>query len=148
MAFCLQPLIRPLLCEFASPGVQGEWSDMNGLLSPGMRLLGRFGFARKFQVLFFLFILPLVGSLWMIGQDYRSKLALISTEQSGVRQLLALDALDGQLAAQRNRAARWKAADILHNPTPAALEAMAALDNATPLLAQALEGAGTRLNSS
>jgi len=120
---------------------------MNGLLSPGMRLLGRFGFARKFQVLFFLFILPLVGSLWMIGQDYRSKLALISTEQSGVRQLLALDALDGQLAAQRNRAARWKAADILHNPTPAALEAMAALDNATPLLAQALEGAGTQLKA-
>jgi hypothetical protein len=47
---------------------------MQSLLSPGIRLLGRLGFARKFQVLFFLFILPLAGSLWMIGQDYRSKL--------------------------------------------------------------------------
>jgi hypothetical protein len=85
---------------------------MHSLLSPGIRLLGRFGFARKFQILFFLFMLPLAGSLWMIGSDYRDKLTVISSEQSGVRQLLALDALDGQLTAQRNLAARWKAADI------------------------------------
>lgn len=45
---------------------------MHTLLSPGIRLLGRFGFARKFQVLFFLFMLPLAGSLWMIGHDYLS----------------------------------------------------------------------------
>lgn len=91
---------------------------MHSLLSPGIRLLGRFGFARKFQILFFLFMLPLAGSLWMIGADYRDKLTVISSEQSGVRQLLALDALDAQLTAQRNLAARWKAADILHAPTP------------------------------
>jgi methyl-accepting chemotaxis protein len=108
------------------------------LLSPGIRLLGRFGFARKFQLLFLLFMLPLVGSLWMIGQDYRDKQALISGERAGVRQLLALDALDDLLAAQRDRAARWKAADILHELTPAAREAMAALDAANPLVAQAL----------
>ena len=30
---------------------------MHSLLSPGIRLLGRFGFARKFQILFFLFML-------------------------------------------------------------------------------------------
>ena len=42
---------------------------MHSLLSPGIRVLGRFGFARKFQILFLLFILPLAGSLWMIGQD-------------------------------------------------------------------------------
>lgn len=108
------------------------------LLSPGIRLLGRFGFARKFQLLFLLFMLPLVGSLWMIGQDYRDKLALISGERAGVRQLLALDALDDLLAAQRDRAARWKAADILHELTPAAREAKDALDAANPLVAQAL----------
>lgn len=55
---------------------------MHSLLSPGIRLLGRFGFARKFQILFFLFMLPLAGSLWMIGSDYRDKLTVISSEQS------------------------------------------------------------------
>jgi methyl-accepting chemotaxis protein len=120
---------------------------MQSLLSPGIRLLGRFGFARKFQVLFFLFMLPLAGSLWMIGQDYRGKLAVISEEQSGVRQLLALDALDGQLTAQRNRAARWKAADILHDPTPAAKAAMSALDAANPQMEQTLVKLGDELKA-
>ena len=120
---------------------------MQSLLSPGIRLLGRFGFARKFQILFFLFMLPLVGSLWMIGQDYRSKLTVISNEQSGVRQLVALDALDGQLTAQRNRAARWKAADILHDPTPAAKAAMAELDSSNPAMLQSLQGLGDTLKT-
>jgi methyl-accepting chemotaxis protein len=120
---------------------------MQSLLSPGIRLLGRFGFARKFQVLFFLFMLPLAGSLWMIGQDYRGKLSVISGEQSGARQLLALDALDAQLTSQRNLAARWKAADILHDPTPAAKAAMAALDAGNPVLMQTLAKVGEELNA-
>ena len=41
---------------------------MQAFLAPGIGLLGRFGFARKFQLLFLLFILPLAGSLWMIGR--------------------------------------------------------------------------------
>ena len=53
---------------------------MHTLLSPGIHLLGRLGFARKFQVLFFLFMLPLAGSLWMIGSDYRGKLNVITSE--------------------------------------------------------------------
>jgi methyl-accepting chemotaxis protein len=120
---------------------------MYSLLSPGMRLLGRFGFARKFQVLFLLFMLPLVGSLWMIGQDYRSKLALISGERAGVRQLMALDVLDRELSGQRDNAARWKAADILREPTPAAKAAMTAMDQANPRIAQALESLGVTLKS-
>ncbi|MFP3850411.1 methyl-accepting chemotaxis protein [Pseudomonas sp. W5-01] len=120
---------------------------MQSLLSPGIRLLGRLGFARKFQVLFFLFILPLAGSLWMIGQDYRSKLEVISQEQAGVRQLMALDALDVQLTAQRNRAARWKAADILRDPTPAAKAAMNALDAANPDLTRTLASLGDELKA-
>lgn len=120
---------------------------MQSLLSPGIRLLGRFGFARKFQVLFFLFILPLAGSLWMIGQDYRSKLAVISGEQSGARQLLAMDPLDVQLTELRNLAARWKAADILHEPTPAAKAAMSALDAANPVLNQTLAKLGDELKA-
>jgi methyl-accepting chemotaxis protein len=112
-----------------------------------MRLLGRIGFARKFQVLFLLFMLPLVGSLWMIGQDYRTKLALISGERAGVRQLLALDVLDGELSGQRDNAARWKAADILRVPTPAAQAAMKAMDEAIPRISQALDSLGGTLKS-
>ena len=120
---------------------------MQRLLSPGIRLLGRFGFARKFQVLFCLFMLPLAGSLWMIGQDYHDKLAVISNEQSGVYQLLALDQLDAQLGAQRNLAARWKSVDILHTPTPAAQAAMDKVDAGSPLIQQGLQTLGDALKT-
>ncbi|MFP3497095.1 methyl-accepting chemotaxis protein [Pseudomonas sp. SIMBA_059] len=120
---------------------------MHSLLSPGIRLLGRFGFARKFQVLFFLFMLPLAASVWLIGQGYRDKLAVIASEQSGVRQLLALDALDSQLTAQRNLAARWKAVDILRAPTPAAQAAMDKVDAANPMIQQSLQALGDVLNT-
>ncbi|WP_296246400.1 methyl-accepting chemotaxis protein [Pseudomonas sp. UBA4194] len=112
---------------------------MHALLSPGIRLLGRFGFARKFQLLFLLFILPLVGSLWLLGQDYYARLAVIAAERSGVHQLLSLDDLDAQLSAQRNRAARWKAVDILRQPTPEALAAIGALEAASPQIDQAVQ---------
>ncbi|WP_095067194.1 methyl-accepting chemotaxis protein [Pseudomonas sp. Irchel 3A18] len=118
---------------------------MSGLLSPGMRLMGHFGFARKFQVLFLLFMLPLVGSVWMIAQDYRNKLAVITGEQSGVRQLLVLDDLDFELSAQRDNAARWKAADILREPTPAAKAAIAKLDANVQKISQALDAVGAKL---
>jgi len=118
---------------------------MHSLLSPGIRLLGRFGFARKFQILFILFMLPLAGSLWMIGLDYRDKLAVISSEKSGVSQLLTLDALDGQLTAQRNLASRWKALDLLREPTPAAKAAMDQVDANNPLILQSLQALGDAL---
>ncbi|SDS67282.1 Methyl-accepting chemotaxis protein [Pseudomonas asplenii] len=118
---------------------------MHAFLSPGMRLLGRFGFARKFQVLFLLFIVPLMASLYMIGQDYRGKLALIGEERAGVRQLLALDTLDNLLSAQRDRAARWKATETNRQPTPATIAAMALLDKAQPDINQALEQLGQTL---
>ncbi|MCO8165477.1 methyl-accepting chemotaxis protein [Pseudomonas sp. 21LCFQ010] len=120
---------------------------MDSLLSPGMRLLGRFGFARKFQLLFLLFMLPLVGSLWMIGSEYRAKLAVIAGEQSGVRQLLVLEDLDRELVAQRDRAARWKAVDILREPTPEARQIMEQIDAAVPRIKQALERLGASLKA-
>jgi methyl-accepting chemotaxis protein len=120
---------------------------MQSILSPGIRLLGRFGFARKFQILFFLFMLPLAGSLWMIAQEYRTKQTVISNEQSGVRELLALDALDAQLTTQRNLAARWKAADILHDQTPAAKAAMTAVDTNFPLILQSVQALGEALKA-
>ncbi|MEN2394464.1 methyl-accepting chemotaxis protein [Pseudomonas halotolerans] len=120
---------------------------MQAFLSPGIRLLGRFGFARKFQLLFLLFILPLMGSLWIIGQDYRDKLSLISEERAGVRQLLALDNLDNLLAAQRNRAARWRATETNRQATPATLAAMAAFDAVQPALNQAANDLGSTLQT-
>ncbi|GFM68705.1 methyl-accepting chemotaxis protein [Pseudomonas cichorii] len=107
--------------------------------------MGHFGFARKFQVLFLLFMLPLVGSVWMIAQDYRNKLAVITGEQSGVRQLLVLDDLDFELSTQRDNAARWKAADILREPTPAAKAAIAKLDANVSKISQALDAVGAKL---
>ncbi|WP_236182246.1 MULTISPECIES: methyl-accepting chemotaxis protein [Pseudomonas] len=120
---------------------------MQFFLSPGIGLLGRFGFARKFQLLFLLFILPLAGSLLMIGQDYREKLNLIAGERAGVRQLLALDALDNLLAAQRDRAARWRATETNRQPTPATLAAMAAFDAVQPAVAQATLDLGNALRA-
>lgn len=120
---------------------------MQAFLSPGIRLLGHFGFARKFQLLFLLFILPLMGSLWLIGQDYRDKLNLISGERAGVRQLMALDNLDNLLTAQRNRAARWRATETNRQPTPATLAAMAAYDAVQPALTQAASDLGNTLQT-
>ncbi|AWA41426.1 methyl-accepting chemotaxis protein [Pseudomonas fluorescens] len=120
---------------------------MQAFLSPGIRLLGRFGFARKFQLLFLLFILPLAGSLLMIGQDYRDKLNLIAGERAGVRQLLALDVLDNLLAAQRDRAARWRATETNRQPTPATLAAVAAFDGVQPAVAQATLELGNALQA-
>jgi methyl-accepting chemotaxis protein len=120
---------------------------MQAFLSPGIGLLGRFGFARKFQLLFLLFILPLAGSLWMIGQDYRDKLSLIAGERAGVRQLIALDALDNLLAAQRDRAARWRATETNRQPTPATIAAMAAFDTVQPAVAQAITDLGNALKT-
>ncbi|SED86256.1 Methyl-accepting chemotaxis protein [Pseudomonas coleopterorum] len=118
---------------------------MHALLSPGIRLLGRYGFARKFQLLFLLFMLPLVGSLWLLGEDFRDRLAVINAERSGVHQLLALDSLDAQLSAQRNRAARWKAVDIQRQPTPEAQAAIAALEAATPGIQASLDKLSSEL---
>ncbi|MDR0281470.1 MAG: methyl-accepting chemotaxis protein [Paucimonas sp.] len=112
---------------------------MNRLLSPGARLLGRFGFARKFQLLFLLFMLPLVFSLGLIGMDYRARLAVIAGEQSGVRQLQVLDELERELSAQRYRAARWKAVDILREPTAEARQLMSEIDAALPRIDQSLK---------
>lgn len=44
---------------------------MGVLLSPGIRVLSQFGFARKFALLLVLFILPLAVSLWLLGADSR-----------------------------------------------------------------------------
>jgi len=101
---------------------------MGVLLSPGIRVLSRFGFARKFALLFVLFLLPIGISLWLLGADFQAKLATVSGERSGVRLLQRLDALEAELIAQRDLTARWKAIDISRQPTPAVQAAIATLE--------------------
>ncbi len=84
---------------------------MNALLLPGMRALERVSFARKFQMLSLIFVLPLGYALWVIAQDYMQKLGSVDGELSGVRQLQALDTVEQALVAQRNLTARWKATE-------------------------------------
>ncbi|MGY4533941.1 methyl-accepting chemotaxis protein [Pseudomonas sp. TE3786] len=120
---------------------------MQSVLSPGIRLLSRFGFARKFQLLFLLFALPLAGSLWMVGQTFQAKIAVIAKEHSGVRQLLALDRVDAQLSSRRNLAARWKAVDTARVPGPEAQQAITQLDNSIPALRQTIDEFAAVLSS-
>jgi methyl-accepting chemotaxis protein len=100
---------------------------MNALLLPGVRTLERFSFARKFQLLALMFILPLGYAIWTIGQGYTDKLQLVASERSGVRQLAALTQVEALLVAQRNLTARWKASETnreISNETRALMEAM------------------------
>ncbi|MFF7705982.1 methyl-accepting chemotaxis protein [Pseudomonas sp. NPDC007930] len=128
--------------------VQWRSRPMHMLLAPGIRLLGRFGFARKFQLLFLLFMLPLVASLVLVGRDYWQRLQVIAAERTGVSQLLALEPVDDALTGQRDRVARWKALDILREPTPAARDAIAALQAGVQPLAQAISQLGDTLKGS
>ncbi|WP_407294476.1 methyl-accepting chemotaxis protein [Stutzerimonas zhaodongensis] len=100
---------------------------MNALLLPGMRTLERFSFARKFQLLALMFVLPVGYAIWTIGQGYTDKLQLVANERSGVRQLAALDQVERLLVSQRNLTARWKASETnreISNETQALIDAM------------------------
>ena len=119
---------------------------MATLLSPGTHLLGRFTFAGKFLLLFLLFMLPLAASLVMLGHGYRERFNVIDTERKGVSQLMALKSVDHLLSEQRALAARWKAVDILHEPTAAAKVAISELEKGGPQLQQAMAQLGRALS--
>lgn len=119
---------------------------MATLLSPGTHLLGRFTFAGKFLLLFLLFMLPLTVSLVMLGNGYRERLRVIDAERKGTAQLAALEPVDHLLSEQRALAARWKAIDILHDPTAAAKAAISALEANGPQLQQAMLQLGQLLS--
>ncbi|MCQ4272123.1 methyl-accepting chemotaxis protein [Pseudomonas kuykendallii] len=81
---------------------------MGALLVPGMRVLERFSFARKFQLLFLLFVLPLCFAAWVIVSDFTAKLDVVAKERGGMRAMQALDAVQQAMVEQRNLFARWK----------------------------------------
>src|SRR5690606_26910267 len=81
---------------------------MTGFLKPGVRLLQRFSFAHKFQLVFLLFALPLGYALWVIGSDYLSGLQSIDHEVEGAQALERMARVQQELIAQRTLLARWK----------------------------------------
>ena len=81
---------------------------MTALLTPGVRLLEGFSFARKFQLLFLLFILPLGYALWVITASYLDRLGLVDGELSGMRVIATLADAQHEVGAQRLLLARWK----------------------------------------
>lgn len=81
---------------------------MTGVLKPGVRLLERFSFARKFQLVFVLFALPLGFSLWVIGSNYMGRLNSIDHELEGIQALQGMAGVQQRLIEQRTLLSRWK----------------------------------------
>jgi methyl-accepting chemotaxis protein len=100
---------------------------MNAVLKPGARVLEKFRFAHKFQLIAIVFILPLAYAIWSIGSEYAQELDSLSQKQSGVRQLRALDEADAAIMSSRNLAARWKASDTTTQISEASKAALARL---------------------
>ncbi|XLX39977.1 methyl-accepting chemotaxis protein [Ectopseudomonas mendocina] len=84
---------------------------MTGVLKPGVRLLQRFSFAHKFQLVFLLFALPLGYALWVISSDYLSRLQSVDYEVEGAQALERMAQVQHELIAQRTLLARWKGTD-------------------------------------
>lgn len=113
---------------------------MNALLLPGVRTLERFSFARKFQLLALMFVLPLGYAVWSIGEGYTDKLRLVANERSGVRQIEALDRVEALLVAQRNLTARWKAKEKNREVTEQIRALMDAMRDSEAALDDSLAG--------
>ncbi|WP_341304427.1 methyl-accepting chemotaxis protein [Pseudomonas sp. TMP25] len=84
---------------------------MAGLLKPGVRLLERFSFARKFQLVFVLFALPLSFSAWVISSNYLDQLTFIDHELEGINALEGMTGVQQTLIEQRTLLSRWKGTD-------------------------------------
>ncbi|MFI8745912.1 methyl-accepting chemotaxis protein [Pseudomonas sp. NPDC077186] len=119
---------------------------MTGVLKPGVRLLERFSFARKFQLVFLLFALPLGYALWVIGSDYLGRLQAIDHELEGAQALQSMALVQRELIAQRSLLARWKGTDSAAEGLLRQREAQLdeALQQAAAPLQSALIGAQAR----
>jgi methyl-accepting chemotaxis protein len=78
------------------------------MLKPGVRLLEPFSFARKFQLVFVLFALPLGFSLWVISSNYLGRLNSIDHELEGTQALQGMAEVQRVLIEQRTLLSRWK----------------------------------------
>ena len=84
---------------------------MWGLLKPGIRVLERVSFARKFQLLFVLFVIPLGYALWVMMSGTLEHLGVLRSETDGMQGVQALGAVEQELHEQRLLLARWKGND-------------------------------------
>ncbi|KIP99815.1 MULTISPECIES: methyl-accepting chemotaxis protein [Pseudomonas] len=81
---------------------------MWGLLKPGVRVLERVSFARKFQLLFVLFVIPLGYALWVMLSSNLERIEILNREFDGMQGVHALGAVEQELLEQRFLLARWK----------------------------------------
>ena len=105
---------------------------MTAILNPGVRLLEGFSFARKFQLVFVLFALPLGFSLWVISSNHLDELTFIDNELEGIRVLQGMASVQRELIEQRTLISRWKGTEkpaeaMLRERAPALGEAVQAL---------------------
>ena len=84
---------------------------MTGVLKPGMRVLERFSFSRKFQLVFVLFALPLGFSIWVMSSNYLERLRSIDHELEGMHALQGMAGVQRALIEQRTLLSRWKGTD-------------------------------------
>ncbi|NQD80936.1 methyl-accepting chemotaxis protein, partial [Pseudomonas sp. CrR14] len=84
---------------------------MWGLLKPGVRVLERVSFARKFQILFVLFLIPLAYALWVMMNANLERIEVLNRELDGMQGVNALGAVEQELLEQRFLLARWKGND-------------------------------------
>nr|WP_288452309.1 methyl-accepting chemotaxis protein [uncultured Pseudomonas sp.] len=84
---------------------------MWGLLKPGVRVLERVSFARKFQLLFVLFVAPMAYALWAMLSGAQERVEVLAMEVDGMQGIHALGAVEAQLHDQRLLLARWKSND-------------------------------------
>ncbi len=119
---------------------------MTGVLKPGVRLLQRFSFAHKFQLVFLLFALPLGYALWVISSDSLSRLDFVDREVEGAQALERMAKVQQELIAQRTLFARWKGTEDAAEGQLRQREAQldAALEQAAEPLQSALISAQAR----
>lgn len=82
------------------------------LVQWGVAVMERMSFARKFQMLLIVFLVPLAYGLWALCARYQTELALLGNERAGVSLLLHLNEAQARAASERNLAALWRAADV------------------------------------
>lgn len=85
---------------------------MNFVLKPGVNLIGKMAFARKFQILSVVFLIPVAYGAYALCSSYLDRLDAVGMERNGVAMLMALN--DSRRAAilVRNQASHWKSVDI------------------------------------
>lgn len=85
---------------------------MNVVLKPGVNLIGKLTFARKFQILSVVFLIPVAYGAYALCSSYLDRLNAVELEREGVAMLSSLNNARRGVISVRNQASHWKAVDI------------------------------------